>query len=230
MKSNRTALVDGDYFAYSVAVAHDEDDYIEFHDRLTMEVRKAVKAAFCSDFLICLSCPREENFRRDHYPAYKAFRDDKPAPALLGDAKEILGKMGPVRELPRMEADDVMGILATDGTIESPVIVSIDKDMRQVPGLHFNPRTDDFPVRVTEEEGYRLLLLQWLKGDPSDGYPGIYGVGEKKAAKWLDTHGWTWGAVLEMYRQREMSVEYALSQYHCARILQAGDRIGELRV
>jgi 5'-3' exonuclease len=64
-------------------------------------------------------------------------------------------------------------------------VVSIDKDMAQIPGWHVNPTKDDFPRWVSEEEADYFLALQWLTGDSTDGIPGLPGIGPKKAEKLL---------------------------------------------
>jgi len=75
----------------------------------------------------------------------------------------------------------------------STCIVAIDKDLLQVPGLHYSwPITrKNIIVReglfreISKEEGMRRFFTQALTGDTSDNIKGIYGIGAKKAEKLL---------------------------------------------
>src|SRR5690606_12264806 len=61
------------------------------------------------------------------------------------------------------------------------VIVSEDKDLHTVPGLHFNPAKDSKVRYVSTLDADRLFLYQTLVGDPVDGYPGAPRIGPKSA-------------------------------------------------
>ena len=71
-----------------------------------------------------------------------------------------------------LEADD----LCTMGHTENSYIYSYDKDLRSSPGIHYDIKTKKF-VEVTEEEGFKMLLIQSMTGDTVDNIPGIEGVG-----------------------------------------------------
>ena len=81
-----------------------------------------------------------------------------------------------------LEADDVMGIMATEpATMEERVLVSIDKDMRTIPCTLSNDgsTTEEIPEKMANYN----FMLQVLTGDKIDGYDGIEGVGIKTAEK-----------------------------------------------
>lgn len=226
MKYNveRTALIDGDVFAYQAAAwAHSHQaDVLELHDRVATVIDELKAQACCTRSIMTLSCKREDNFRREHYPLYKTNRTSEP-PAMLEAAKRIMGETADrIVTMRGLEADDIMGILATNGKVKNPVIVTIDKDLRQIGGWHLNPAKEDFPVYVSEAEGDYLFYKQWLTGDTTDGFSGIKGVGPKKAEKVL-----IWGGnpeqVLREYFKAGMTLEQALAQARCARILRAED-------
>jgi DNA polymerase-1 len=82
-----------------------------------------------------------------------------------------------------LEADDVMGILATKPGKDKKIIVSRDKDMRTIPAMVWDG-TRFF--NITQEQADYQHLLQTLTGDASDGYKGCPGIGPKKAEKLLD--------------------------------------------
>lgn len=90
---------------------------------------------------------------------------------------------------PGLEADDVLGILATHSTLVKgeKIIVSHDKDLGQIPGLHLNPMSPDEGVyRIAPAFARRLLAYQVLVGDSTDNYPGRPGCGPVKAEKILE--------------------------------------------
>lgn len=81
------------------------------------------------------------------------------------------------------EADDILGIRLTvlggDG-----ICVSIDKDLLQIPGRHYNWVMDQH-LTVSPKDGSLSLGVQILAGDRTDNVPGLAGIGEAKARKLL---------------------------------------------
>lgn len=228
-KVNRTALVDADYLAYHTAAwaQGNDGDTMDMVDRMTAHLSDWISRAFCTDAILLTSCGREDNFRKDFYPLYKSHRTGSPPP-LLDDAKQALKNLKWMSlSRPRIEADDCIGILMTNGRIENPVCITRDKDLRQVPGWHFNPFDEDFPVFVTEEGADMYFVEQWMTGDPSDGFPGLKGIGPARAEKVIAEYGWDWnvlvGRVFDMYEEQGKNRNEALAQARCARILRAGD-------
>ncbi len=245
LKLDRTALIDADVIAYQMAArAHShQDDVMEMTENIKALLHDWTSRAFCSDAIILLSCSREDNFRKEWWPLYKEHRTADP-PAMLDTAKQVLWDTASKKlKMNRLEADDLMGILATNGKIGNPVIVSIDKDMRQIPGWNFNPNKEDFPVFISEEQADFLFYQQWLTGDSTDGFGGIKGLGPAKAKKLLkpfavgdelrlDTsaaHHDIQSMIAEQYAKagkgkkvKEIN-EYMLGMARCARILRADD-------
>lgn len=81
------------------------------------------------------------------------------------------------------EADDLLGIAATDDP--GSVICSIDKDLMQIPGRHYNFVTKE-EVYVLPKQGVLNFYAQVLSGDATDNVPGLTGVGPVKAKKILE--------------------------------------------
>ena len=122
---------------------------------------------------------------------------------------EILDAFGiPTAGAPGMEADDVLGTLAFQERRDPVVVVSGDRDLLQLVcddpvtvrvlylGRGLAKATLWGPAEVSETYGvpvdragpaYAELAL--MRGDPSDGLPGVPGVGEKTAATLLAQHG-----------------------------------------
>lgn len=89
-----------------------------------------------------------------------------------------------------VEADDCISVIAYRGYLSdknkpNTVCVSIDKDLLNTPGYHFNPDKDDEPVLVTLHEANRNFYEQLLKGDRTvDNIPGCQGLTKEIAEKY----------------------------------------------
>jgi DNA polymerase-1 len=124
-----------------------------------------------------------------------------------------------------IEADDVMGILATKpGNEGRTIIVSDDKDMRSIPGKLWRENGDPERevIEITEAEADRYHLYQTLVGDQSDNYPGCPGIGPKKAEGVLKGDN-PWAAIVAAYTKAGLTEEDALVQARVARILRWSD-------
>lgn len=256
-----TVIIDADILAYQVAsnteVAIEwEDDLWTTHGDMA-EARSKVEEALdhilqktgASDFALCLT-DSAGNFRKAVYPDYKGNRKNTRAPFLLKPIKEWMLESLDAYWRPALEGDDVIGILATAPSIikGDRLIYSADKDLRQIPGMHWD---GDSIIEITEEEGDAFFFEQVLTGDPTDGYPGCPGMGKVKALEVLAnprmlirteqeiTKGkdagttrvvWkqgdpcdVWTAIVYQYEKAGLNEEDAYVQAHCARILRHGE-------
>ncbi|MGW6026108.1 DNA polymerase I [Streptomyces sp. NPDC055099] len=147
-----------------------------------------------------------KTWRSTEFPEYKANRSKTPDEfkgqvELIG---EVLDAMNAVRfAVDGFEADDVIATLATQAEAAGfdVLIVTGDRDSFQLitdhvtvlyPTKGVSELTRFTPEKV--EEKYGLTPSQYpdfaaLRGDPSDNLPGIPGVGEKTAAKWINQFG-----------------------------------------
>lgn len=232
----RTLLIDGDTVCYQIACAAEAP--IDFGDGILCHHQDSLDAAKASldtriqgyqevldadDLIVALT--DGENWRKDIYPAYKSNRKDKPKPAYLADLRKYLHESYKVYQRPRLEADDCLGILSTGKMIVGErIIVSIDKDFLQIPGLLFNPNRAEEGIReISGAEADRWHMMQTLTGDSCDGYPGCKGIGAAKATKILDAvdpENW-WDVIVALYRA--YSTEDPLTQARVARILRSTD-------
>ncbi len=117
-----------------------------------------------------------------------------------------------------LEADDAMGIYAT--AHPGNVIVSPDKDMKQIPGKLYN--LEDNWV-ITEEEGAKWHMIQTLAGDQTDGYSGVPGIGVKRAETLFDKEGYSWQTVIKAFEDKGLTEKDALLNARLARILTLDD-------
>ncbi len=148
----------------------------------------------------------EPTFRHEQYVEYKANRRETPTDfkGQLSLIFEVLDALGvPRLSVAGYEADDVIATLATQasGGGMAVLIVTGDRDALQLVSddvtvlmtrRGISDMTRFTPAAVTEK--YGLTPAQYpdfaaLRGDPSDNLPGIPGVGEKTAAKWVAEYG-----------------------------------------
>lgn len=80
------------------------------------------------------------------------------------------------------EADDLIGIWATENP--GSIVCSIDKDLKQLAGRHYNFATKEEST-VTAKEATLNLFAQIIAGDATDNVPGVDGFGLVKAHKAL---------------------------------------------
>ncbi len=121
------------------------------------------------------------NFRKDIYKEYKGHRKKEMTEQeeeFFDYTYEYLKTSWGAVPADNMEADDLLAIWHT---AEPGIIVSIDKDLLQVPGLHYNTRKKEYE-NMSEEESSLLLHTQVLMGDSVDNIKGLVGVGKVKAA------------------------------------------------
>ena len=100
-----------------------------------------------------------------------------------------------------MEADDAMAIYQS--SFPDTCIVTIDKDLLQVPGDHYNFVSDKFH-HTTPWEGLQRLYQQILTGDTTDNILGIPKIGPAKAKAWLEgctTEKELYKRACELYKQ-----------------------------
>lgn len=83
-----------------------------------------------------------------------------------------------------IEAEDAVSMIANHYAYIDVVVAHIDKDLLQIPGLHYNYNTL-VSSHITEVEAAKYLFKQVITGDPTDDIPGLVGVGKAGAEKAL---------------------------------------------
>jgi DNA polymerase-1 len=221
-------LVDADFTLYMSAAACETDydygdDVIVVQSRfgdlqqiLTSEFRKMSERFPGQDLILFFS--DSQNFRKQIYPEYKGARNRKK-PCGYRRAIMWLSENYQIMREPQLEADDLLGIWQTKGGSQD-IIISPDKDMRQIPGRIFDGKE---LFEVTPEEGIRWHLIQSLSGDQTDGYGGCPGIGVKKAEALFDKFGQSWSTVVAAYEKAELTEADALMNARLAKILQHED-------
>jgi DNA polymerase I len=155
-----------------------------------------------ADYSACIFDAKGRTFRDDIYAEYKATRTPMPDDLgiQVGPLHACIRAMGwPLLEIAGVEADDVIGTLASAATRAGlrTVISSSDKDLTQLVDANVtmvntmtNETLDDagvlakFGVQPRQIVDYLTLI-----GDSIDNVPGVDKVGPKTACKWLQQYG-----------------------------------------
>ena len=223
-------LIDTDFVAYKSAQACEEcidfgDDVViaqsDFKETLKVferELRKITTAMMDDEIILYFSSPK--NFRKEIFPDYKGPRNRRKP---LGDKRLVNHCCDNFNVVIRdgLEADDSLGMDATKHPSLDNIIVSPDKDMRQIPGVLWDMTND--VEEITKEDGDRWHLIQALAGDATDGYSGCPGIGVKRASDILNKHKTPWSAVCKAYEDKGLSDDDALMNARLAKILQHED-------
>jgi len=170
------------------------------------------------EFILCLSSPT--NFRKSVWSDYKMNRSDGDRPVLLPELRAWVMESYPVLIMEHLEADDVLGILATRHPGEI-IHCSMDKDLKTIPGkmLHVKKNRKHDLLDITPEDAKHFHYTQTMTGDMCDGVPGVKGIGPAKAAKYLSTHGVKWSTVVKCYEDNGLTADEALRNAIMVKIL-----------
>lgn len=225
-------LLDGDIVAYKHAsgaeVATDwGNDFWSLHTdtnkakALMNKEIEQIGAALNAD-KIEIAISDRANFRHKIDEGYKSGRRKSRKPIGLPCLREELMLEWKAQVRDELEADDLLGIWATDPMYHAgakKIIVSIDKDMKTIPCYLWNQNHPELGVKkIDKREADYNHLYQTLIGDSTDGYTGCPTIGPAKAERIL-TASPTWEAVVKTFKTKDLSEEEALKQARLARIL-----------
>ncbi|WP_327298226.1 MULTISPECIES: DNA polymerase I [unclassified Streptomyces] len=208
----RLLLMDGHSLAYRAFFALPAENFTTASGQTTNAIygfasmlANTLRDEAPTHFAVAFDVSRK-TWRADEFPEYKANRSKTPD-EFKGQV-ELIGEVLDTMRVDRFaiegfEADDVIATLATQAEAAGfeVLIVTGDRDSFQLitdhvtvlyPTKGVSELTRFTPEKV--EEKYGLTPQQYpdfaaLRGDPSDNLPGIPGVGEKTAAKWINQFG-----------------------------------------
>jgi len=183
------ALFDSDIFAYRAASACEDEDEATAQrtlDRLIVDVLMCGVDTLYPDCFVdswSMHLTGKNNFRYQIATTvpYKGNRVDKPKPKHLAFLRSHLVKEWGASISEGEEADDTIAIEATK-LGDNCVIVSLDKDLDQICGWHYN-FVKRLSYYITPEEALVKLYTQMLTGDAADNIKGLFRIGPVKAAK-----------------------------------------------
>lgn len=228
-----TLLIDGDWLVFTACAACEQDirwdewintlhlEQSDAMDYVVSRIGRWMDQTHDDKVVVCFS--DYPTFRHQIYREYKANRIGKRKPLGLRDIRQWIEQQYECRTCIGLEADDVLGLLSTSKYYDSPVIVSIDKDMRTIPGRLL--AAEEVEV-ITPAMANLAWMTQTLTGDTTDNYQGVKGCGPVTAAKLLakaTTLPEMWDAVVLAYKKAGMGYSDALLNARLARILRHGD-------
>lgn len=174
-----TVLIDGDIIAYRcAATAENQPEEIALYrvedlmNRIIHETSARNQKTFLSG---------ANNFRYEIYPEYKAHRKDKPKPMHLSRCLQYLVEHWNATITDGIEADDALGIAQTD---LDTCISSIDKDLLQIPGHHYNFVRQE-RIFISPFDGLRKFYGQVIAGDGADNIPSYDGKIRQQVPKFI---------------------------------------------
>lgn len=208
MSGKYNIVIDADFIVYKIAHAHEDSgsaawvkaatlDYLKL---LTEQVKYTLKEI--NKVTVVISCSSSDNFRLK-VATIKPYKANRVAarPKHYQLVREVLQSLPNAVVSVNEEADDVCADLMYKD-YEHSVLVAVDKDLRQVPGWHFEPG-DKRPIYFVDPKVMGVLQLekqtgdktslfctgemfhyaQMLLGDVADNIPGIKGWGAVKIYK-----------------------------------------------
>ena len=229
----KVLLIDGDILAYKIATANEVDthwgngfwtlhcDEIQCKHEVDAKIEDLGQSLQADDYVVALT--DKNNFRKDVLPSYKDNRKQRRKPMVLNALRDYIMEKHNGIMWKNLEADDVMGIMATEPhPTEDRIIVSIDKDMRQIPAKvsRDGETVEEIPQRLADY----WFMIQTLAGDSTDGYNGLPNVGVKTAEKMIKQYTNVplldlWKIVVGAYKSKGYSKKEALQQARVAHIL-----------
>ncbi len=222
-----TLLIDADYIVYKSCASAEYDidfgedvilvgsSFKEAYGNTIRELDKIKAEFFDPDIILFFS--DSINFRKTVASDYKGHRNRKKPCGY----KRVINKLSETHRvivMPTLEADDALGVYATSN--DDCVIVSPDKDMKQIPGTLYNLQET---FTIDKQSGWEWFLIQTLAGDSTDGYSGAPGFGIKTSQKFFAENGYTWNSVVKAFKSKGLSEEVALQNARLAKILTADD-------
>lgn len=195
----RVLIFDADTLVWAVAYNNRDEQtpdkmYTAIDNMLSLALRNTKADKYCGFIQ-----GRDNSHRHKLFQSYKANRPPKPEwftkwkPDIERYLTNPYGRWK-FEFVEGMEVDDavasVVKILEEEkyysdrSSDYTPIICSIDKDLKQIPGKHYNPEKKEMTI-VSEQEALHNLCRQILMGDSIDGIKGLKGVGKVKAERML---------------------------------------------
>lgn len=187
----RVALVDGDYLCYWAAGNDDTDPGIA--RRVSLDrIESAMVMSGATRAVVHMTAAGSHKAHRYLIASIKPYQGQRSGrkPRNWAFLRQFLegysGERFKVKLWAEREADDGIALYAHETLRRGrppPVILSADKDMRMLPGIHLNWKTWqmttvrpwewDVPGKDGLQYGIRWFFLQLLQGDPADNIPGL---------------------------------------------------------
>ena len=167
-----------------------------------LNMLRRLESDYKADYKAVVFDAKGKTFRDDWFPEYKAHRPPMPDDLVqqiepLHAAIKAAG--WPLLMVDGVEADDVIGTLATNATVDgiNTLISTGDKDLTQLVNAHvrwYNTMSNELLDEAGVEAKFGVppsMIVDYLAlvGDTVDGVPGVAKCGPKTALKWLAQYG-----------------------------------------
>lgn len=173
------ALIDGDILVYRIGYSTEDVPERLAGIRLRDYFNEILESLLVSDYETHITSTDKSNYRYALDSSYKANRT-QPKPVHYDYLRDCLANDPNYKGIMSFgrEADDSIGIASSRFSSKRDyIIVSIDKDLKQIPGWHY-----DFVKKrkfyVSESQAARFIYRQLLTGDSADNIGGITGIGD----------------------------------------------------
>lgn len=200
------SIYDSDFIAFYVChnkKNQDEktlDDCIYLCNNFIDNINKAIKA----DYYIGYST-RGRCFRYNINPDYKANRKDAIFPKYSSQIRDYLVSKHGFKWIDNYEADDAVVSFKEQYSNEYDcIIVSPDKDILNLEGIHFNPKNMEF-VTTSKQEADEYFWKSMIIGDPGDNVKGLKNKGKVYAQEIIDAYR---SAIYPLYLGSNILNEY----------------------
>jgi len=200
------ALVDSDILVYRVGSVSNEDTVAHALSKVDAFVENLFLLDLPDIFEWELYLTGKDNFRKEKAVTlpYKGNRKDTAKPVHYEAIRKHLVDKWHAKVVDGMEADDVLAIRQHELTNnfedkDASMIVTLDKDLDQVVGWHYNFVKKE-RYYMEQDEADFLFYKQFLTGDRIDNIQGVKGIGDVKATKLLQdltTNKERWDCVVE---------------------------------
>lgn len=199
MKEIQAAAADMEEYVISRKQDVDPMEYSLHKAKLILE--KVAAHTGAKDMEVYLS--NGDNFRDSiaTYKKYKGNRDLSKKPVWYDALRDYMVKHWSANLVSGQEADDAIGIRQVHCQHEGKlsVVCSIDKDLLQIPGMHYDLNKETTVVQSIADSD-RVFYTQCVTGDATDNITGCPSAGPKAAEKFLD---WSapWDSIVRLYDQ-----------------------------
>ena len=167
-----------------------------------LNMLRRLESDYKADYKAVVFDAKGKTFRDDWYPEYKAHRPPMPED-MIGQIEPLHAAIKaagwPLLMVDGVEADDVIGTLATSAAVDGleTLISTGDKDLTQLVGPHvrwYNTMSNELLDEAGVEAKFgvppsKIVDYLALVGDTVDGVPGVAKCGPKTALKWLAQYG-----------------------------------------
>ena len=242
-KDGPIVLVDGDSIAYAAGAQASEEECKKKIEEIFTRIYTRCQPSEIRIYLEDWKAPKI-NFR-SHVAVSRKYKDrtGSKKPEHLKYARELIELIVWNCDIPfkmayeevtftavsYIEAEDAAAIEHERLVIEGKkvILARIDKDLAQVPGVHYNYFKDEMSM-IDSQTALVNFYTQLLIGDATDSITGLPGVGKKTAEKLLhhsQTQDDMMTTVAMEYKKRGFSYQYLLEQARLLYILRTIDDV-----